>query len=95
MTTIIVENQTNTPRKISYRNGENVIKDGDGNYYLISQVGYGVACLFQLESGMEWNRHTGTVDIHWIELNTDNAAEHFGLKKPITRVNAKIDITIE
>lgn len=95
MTQLIINTSLNEPQKVSYHDGKNIVRDGNGNYYLISQVGLGKAALFEISNNMEWNRMCEPVYVVWTELNTKIIGEIFNLQAPVTLVRAKITIEIE
>ena len=93
MTNIVINNTS--PQKVSYYDGQNIIKDGGGNYYLIAQVGPHQAILFRITDKMEWNRKSEPVQVNWNELDTDIIGKIFNLNFPIVRVRSKITIELE
>lgn len=95
MTQLITNTPTNQPEEVSYYDGKNIVRDGNGNYYLISQVGLGKAALFEISNNMEWNRMCEPVSVNWVKLTTETIRHLFNLQAPVTRVRAKITIEIE
>lgn len=93
---VILNKQSQSIQKLSYYDGENVIKV-DEQYYLIAQCDSGKIILFTIEDGMQWNRKLDPVTIDkWANLTTDTIKDYFPefIGKVVTRVNAKITIEI-
>lgn len=84
----------NTAESVSYCDGDNIVKDGSENYYMIAQVDSGMAVLFELRNKMKWNRKCKPRPVNWTTLNTAVLQEIFNLKFPVTKVRSKITIEI-